>query len=69
MPRRKDRPGLLPDDDPVRWFVRLERALREEDYPLAAIARDRLHELGWKVESMQGRHTPCQATRGERGDA
>lgn len=69
MPRRKDRPGLIPDDDPVRWFVRLERAFREEDYPLAAIARDRLRELGWKIEPTQCRHKPRQAASGQGGDA
>jgi hypothetical protein len=69
MSRRKDRPALVPDDDPVRWFVRFERALREEDYPLAAIARDRLHDLGWKVEPAKDRPTPRQVARGERGEA
>jgi hypothetical protein len=56
MSRRADRSDPIPDDDPVRWFARLERAIREGDYPLAAIARDRLRRLGWQVASpTQGR--------------
>jgi hypothetical protein len=49
MSRRAVRPSLIEDADPIRWFVRLERAVREEDYPLAALARDRLFDLGWRV--------------------
>ena len=65
MPRHRDRPALIPDDDPVRWFVRFERALREEDYPLAAIARDRLYKLGWNVEPTQSGPTHRQPARPE----
>ncbi len=50
MSRRSVRPMPVDDPDPVRWFARLERAVREEDYPLAAVARDRLFDLGWRVE-------------------
>ncbi len=55
MSRRAIRPTPIDDPDPVRWFARLERAVREEDYPLAAVARDRLFDLGWRVE-----HAPPQ---------
>ena len=50
MSHRAARPDPVPDDDPVRWFARLERAVREEDYPLASVARDQLFDLGWQVQ-------------------
>jgi hypothetical protein len=50
MTRRNVRPMPIDDPDPVRWFARFERAVREQDYPLAAVARDRLFSLGWRVE-------------------
>jgi hypothetical protein len=56
MPREPVRPGPVPDDDPVRWFARLVRAIGESDYPLAAIARERLYDLGWAVA-----HLPTEA--------
>ena len=49
MPRDPARPGPVPDDDPVRWFARLVRAITEYDFPLAAIARERLYDLGWAI--------------------
>jgi hypothetical protein len=55
MPARKFGPNLIADNDPVRWFHRLERAVREQDYPLATIARDELRRLGWTVEPAQNR--------------
>jgi hypothetical protein len=49
----------VPDDDPVRWFARLTRAIGESDFPLAAIARERLFDLGWAVA-----HVPTEAPAG-----
>jgi hypothetical protein len=49
MSRQRFRPNQIADDDPVRWFHRLDRACKENDYPLAAIARDELRRLGWDV--------------------
>jgi hypothetical protein len=59
MPRGPVRPGPVPDDDPVRWFARLVRAIGESDYPLAAVARERLYDLGWAVA-----HLPTEAPAG-----
>jgi hypothetical protein len=56
MPRMPIRPGSVPDDDPVRWFARLVRAIGENDFPLAAIARERLYDLGWAIA-----HLPTEA--------
>jgi hypothetical protein len=56
MSSRAVRPTPIEDPDPVRWFARLERAVREEDYPLASVARDRLFDLGWLVA-----HEPFQS--------
>jgi hypothetical protein len=68
MSRRALRPAPIVDDDPVRWFARLERAVREEDYPLAAVARDRLRDLGWRVESeTQSRSSGRQSPSGQDG--
>ncbi len=62
MSRRVVRPTPIDDPDPVRWFARLERAVREQDFPLAALARDRLLDLGWRVahDPPQGRPTARQ---------
>jgi hypothetical protein len=62
-----ERPALIADDDAVRWFARLERALGEGDYPFAAIARDRLDDLGWMVEPVQKRPKPIQDATGQGG--
>ncbi len=67
MRKPTERPALIADDDAVRWFARLERALGKGDYPFAAIARDRLHELGWVVEPVQSRSTPKKDATGQRG--
>jgi hypothetical protein len=56
MSRRVVRPAPIDDPDPVLWFARLERAVREQDFPLAAVARDRLFDLGWRVA-----HDPPQS--------
>jgi hypothetical protein len=71
MSRRPVRPTPIDDSDPVRWFARFDRAIREEDYPLAAVARDRLFDLGWRVERAvtQRRLTPRHAAPGQGGDA
>lgn len=61
MPRKPVRPGPVPDDDPVRWFARLARAIGENDFPLAAIARERLYDLGWAVA-----HLPTELSAGPR---
>lgn len=69
MSRRVVRPTPIDDPDPVRWFARLERAVREQDFPLAAVARERLFDLGWRVEHNppQSRPTPRQAAAGRQG--
>jgi hypothetical protein len=56
IPRKPARPGPVTDDDPVRWFARLARAIGENDFPLAAIARERLFDLGWAIA-----HLPTEA--------
>ena len=38
-----------PEADPVGWFFRLERAVRESDYLIATEARRQLARLGWIV--------------------
>ena len=38
-----------PDADPVGWFFRLERAVRESDFLIANEARRQLRRLGWIV--------------------
>jgi hypothetical protein len=35
--------------DPVAWFHRLERAVREQDYLIAGEAKRQLARLGWDV--------------------
>ena len=69
MSRRAVRPTPIDDPDPVRWFARLERAMREQDFPLAAVARDRLFDLGWRVEHdpPHSRPTPRQTAPAAEG--
>jgi hypothetical protein len=57
------------DDDPVRWFARLARAIGENDFPLAAIARERLYDLGWAIAHLptEAPATPRQAVPGREG--
>ncbi|HZW31425.1 MAG TPA: hypothetical protein VFF52_12000 [Isosphaeraceae bacterium] len=44
--------------------------MREQDFPLAAVARDRLFDLGWRVEHdpPQTRQDARQTARGQGGD-
>jgi hypothetical protein len=63
--RSTDRPKPIADDDPVRWFARLERAFKEADFPLAAMARDRLYALGWKIEPTRSRLAPARQGGGQ----
>jgi hypothetical protein len=37
------------DPDPVGWFARLERAVRERDFLIATEAMRNLRSLGWVV--------------------
>ena len=69
IPRKPARPGPVPDDDPVRWFARLARAIGENDFPLAAIARQRLFDLGWAIAHLptEAPASPRQAAAGREG--
>ena len=50
--------------DPVFWFARLERAVRERDYLIANEARKKLAQLGWHI-----RCTPNGGSRQHPQDA
>lgn len=67
MPRRTVRPGPVPDDDPVRWFARLVRAIGDSDFPLAAIARERLYDLGWAIAHLPTEAPACPRQADRRG--
>lgn len=54
------------DQDPVAWFARLDRAVREKDWLLASAARDKLAELGWEVRQCKARK-PRQKPRSKGG--
>jgi hypothetical protein len=53
------------DPDPVGWFVRLERAVRERDFLIATEAKRNLRSLGWLVNHSPGRpNSSHEATPG-----
>ena len=65
MSRSAVRPAPIIDSDPVSWFARLERAVREQDYALASVARDRLYDLGWRIQPSRPRGPQAEAARPE----
>jgi len=52
------------DVDPVTWFARLERAVRERDFVIATEAKRHLSRLGWDV-----RHAPIREAHKPRPEA
>ncbi len=55
--------------DPVTWFARLERAVRERDFVIATEAKRHLSRLGWDVRHAPVRKAskPCQTAAGRDG--
>ena len=52
--------------DPVAWFARLERAVREQDFLIANEAKHHLSQLGWDVRQ-EPRRKVCKSRQTARG--
>jgi hypothetical protein len=68
----KSRPTLT-ETDPVMWFARLERAVREKDFLIAVEAQRHLSRSGWDVVHVPGRKLckrpqPRQTAAGQGGN-
>jgi hypothetical protein len=55
MSRSSSSPPPAPPVDLVLWFSRLSRAVSEQDYLIANVAREKLAEFGWQIRFAPGR--------------